>query len=155
MMAVADLVQTQVLGALLCSSRYASTAACRAATLVNTPRRMRSLTGQAINIGAVLTWGPGFFHQKLNFPGKDDPVSKPQNRLHDDLEGSGSPSSHCRHLVLLRMKGMDDPGTTKISVRASLARAGSALAPTPRGYCAEPDIPGRARPPRCIRRPAR
>jgi hypothetical protein len=72
------------------------------------------LAGEAINIGAVLTWGPGFYHQKLNFSGKDDPVSQPQNRLHYDLEVSGFPSSHCGHLVLLQMKGMDYPGTTRI-----------------------------------------
>ncbi len=72
------------------------------------------LAGEAINIGAVLTWGPGFYHQKMNFTGKDDAVSLPQNRLHYDLEVSGFPSSHCGHLVLLQMKGMDYPGTTKI-----------------------------------------
>ena len=72
------------------------------------------VAGEAINIGAVLTWGPGFYTQKLNFSGHDDPVSRPQHGLHYDLEVSGFPSSHCGHLVLLQMKGMDYPGTTKI-----------------------------------------
>lgn len=70
--------------------------------------------GEAINIGAVLTWGPGFYTQKLNFSGRDDAVSRPQHLLHYDLEVSGFPSSHCGHLVLLGMKAMDYPGTTKI-----------------------------------------
>jgi len=72
------------------------------------------LRGEAINIGAVLTWGPGFYTQKLNFSGGDDAVSRPQHLVHYDLEVSGFPSSHCGHLVLLGMKAMDYPGTTKI-----------------------------------------
>ncbi len=72
------------------------------------------VAGEAINIGAVLTWGPGFYVQKRNFSGHDDPVSRPQHRLHYDLEVSGFPSSHCGHLVLLQMEGMDYPGTTRI-----------------------------------------
>ena len=70
--------------------------------------------GEALNIGAVLTWGPGFYTQKLNFSGHDDAVSRPQNLLHYDLEVSGFPSSHCGHLVLLGMKAMDYPGTQQI-----------------------------------------
>lgn len=72
------------------------------------------IAGEAINIGAVLTWGPGYYTQKLNFSGHDDPVSRPQHRLHYDLEVSGFPSSHCGHLVMLGMKAMDYPGTTRI-----------------------------------------
>jgi len=72
------------------------------------------LQGEALNIGAVLTWGPGFYTQKLNFSGKDSPVSKPQHLLHYDLEVSGFPSSHCGHLALLGMQAMDYPSTTRI-----------------------------------------
>jgi hypothetical protein len=70
--------------------------------------------GEALSIGAVLTWGPGFYTQKLNFSGRDDAVSTPEHRLHYDLEVSGFPSSHGGHLVLLGMKAVDYPGTTKI-----------------------------------------
>jgi len=80
------------------------------------------LAGEAIDIGAVLTWGPGFCDQKLNFSGKDDAVSLPQNRLHYDLEVSGFPSSHCGHLVLLQMKGMDYPGQVAATLVAKNAR---------------------------------
>lgn len=70
--------------------------------------------GEALSIGAVLTWGPGFYTQKLNFSGRDDAVSTPEHRLHYDLEVSGFPSSHGGHLVLLGMKAMDYPGTKRI-----------------------------------------
>jgi hypothetical protein len=70
--------------------------------------------GEALAIAGVLTWGPGFYTQKLNFSGRDDKVSTPAHRLHYDLEVSGFPSSHCGHLALLQMQGMDYPGTTRI-----------------------------------------
>jgi hypothetical protein len=70
--------------------------------------------GEALSIGAVLTWGPGFYTQKLNFSGRDDAVSTADHLVHYDLEVSGFPSSHGGHLVLLGMKAMDYPGTMKI-----------------------------------------
>ena len=70
--------------------------------------------GEALAIAAVLTWGPGFYTQKLNFTGQDSAVSTVAHRLHYDLEVSGFPSSHCGHLALLQMKTMDYPGTSKI-----------------------------------------
>ena len=72
------------------------------------------VAGEGLGIGAVLTWGPGFYTQKLNFSGRDDPVSTVSTRLHYDLEVSGFPSSHCGHLVMLQVQAMDYPGTTKI-----------------------------------------
>ncbi len=70
--------------------------------------------GEALAIAGVLTWGPGFYTQKLNFTGKDNPVSTLAHILHYDLEVSGFPSSHCGHLALLQIKSMDYPGTEKI-----------------------------------------
>ena len=70
--------------------------------------------GEGLAIASVLTWGPGFYAQKLNFTGQDNPVSTAATRLHYDLEVSGFPSSHCGHLVMLQMKAMDYPSTTKI-----------------------------------------
>ncbi len=75
---------------------------------------MPQVQGEALAIASVLTWGPGFYTQKLNFTGQDHALSTPAHRLHYDLEVSGFPSSHCGHLALLHMKGMDYPGTTKI-----------------------------------------
>ena len=72
------------------------------------------LKGEALAIGSVLTWGPGFQTQKLNFTGQDHPVSTPATKLHYDLEVSGFPSAHCGHLALLQMKAMDYPGAARI-----------------------------------------
>jgi hypothetical protein len=70
--------------------------------------------GEGLAIGAVLTWGPGFYHQKTFFTGADATASTVAHILHYDLEVSGFPSSHCGHLALLQMKAMDYPGTSKI-----------------------------------------
>lgn len=70
--------------------------------------------GEGLAIGAVLTWGPGFYHQKTFFTASDAQVSTPAHILHYDLEVSGFPSSHCGHLALLQMKTMDYPGTSRI-----------------------------------------
>ena len=74
----------------------------------------RQARGEALSIASVLTWGPGFYTQKLNFSGHDDPLSSSTMRLRYDLEVSGFPSSHCGHTVLLQMRAMDYPGTTRI-----------------------------------------
>jgi hypothetical protein len=75
---------------------------------------MRQVEGEALNIGAVLTWGPCYYYQKQFFTGEDDPLSKADRRLHYDLEVSGFPSSHSGHLVLLGLKDQDYPGTHRI-----------------------------------------
>lgn len=72
---------------------------------------MRHVMGEAINVGCVLTWGPGWYHQKQQFTGIDSPVSRPDSLLRYDVEISGFPSDHCGHLVLLRLKEDDYPGT--------------------------------------------
>ena len=72
---------------------------------------MRHISGEGVNIGCVLTWGPGYYHQKHFFEGKDNPLSTSSNIMRYDLEVSGFPSSHAGHLVLLRLKDQDYPGT--------------------------------------------
>jgi hypothetical protein len=69
--------------------------------------------GEALAIGSVLTWGPGFHTQKRHFSGRDHALSTPSSILHYDLEVSGFPSAHCGHLGLLQMRSMDYPGTTR------------------------------------------
>ena len=93
-----------------------------------TPEAMiRHVRGEALAVGDVLTWGPGYYYQKQFFSGR---VYEPHNRLehpkyqeannvtlkprgtpHDveslvryDVEVSGFPSSICGHLMLLRLK---------------------------------------------------
>jgi hypothetical protein len=80
------------------------------------PRDMiRQISGERLNIGAVLTWGPDYYYQKQFFSGHDDPLSKPDELMHYDLEVSGFPSSHAGHIVLLGLREQDYPGATRIS----------------------------------------
>jgi hypothetical protein len=75
---------------------------------------MRHILGEALNVGAVLTWGPCYYHQKQFFEAKVNRLSTAENLMRYDLEVSGFPSSHCGHLVLLRLKDQDYPGTRVI-----------------------------------------
>lgn len=74
----------------------------------------RQALGEDLNIAAVLAWGPSWYHQKTFFTGHDDPLSTKENIMRNDVEVSGFPSSHAGHIVLLRLKEDDYPGTTKI-----------------------------------------
>ena len=75
---------------------------------------LRHVQGEDLKIGAVLTWGPGWYFQKTFFEGKDNKVSTPDNRIRYDVEVSGHPSSHTGHIVLLGLKEQDFPGTQRI-----------------------------------------
>jgi hypothetical protein len=75
---------------------------------------IRHTTGEDLKIGSVLTWGPGWYFQKSFFEGKDNAVSTADNRIRYDVEVSGHPSSHTGHLLLLRLKEQDYPGTKRI-----------------------------------------
>jgi hypothetical protein len=74
----------------------------------------RQVVGEDLNVAAVLAWGPGWYHQKSFFTGAVNPLSTDKNIMRYDVEVSGFPSSHAGHLVLLRLKEDDYPGTTKI-----------------------------------------
>ncbi|WP_018612392.1 CehA/McbA family metallohydrolase [Segetibacter koreensis] len=74
----------------------------------------RQAMGEDLNVAAVLAWGPSWYHQKTFFTGHDDPLSTSTNIMRNDVEVSGFPSSHAGHIVLLRLKEDDYPGTTKI-----------------------------------------
>jgi hypothetical protein len=76
--------------------------------------KSRQVRGEGLNIGSVLTWGPGYYHQKQFFSGRDDPASTSTRLVHYDLEVSGFPSSHSGHLVLLGLKDQDYPGAKRI-----------------------------------------
>ena len=74
----------------------------------------RQMLGEDLNIGTVLTWGPSWYHQKDYFTGKIHPLSTKKNIMRYDVEVSGFPSSHAGHIVLLRLKEDDYPGTKTI-----------------------------------------
>lgn len=99
-----------------------------------TPETMiRHVRGEALAVGDVLTWGPGWYHQKqffsghvyapknvLEYPEMQEarnvtlrPAATPRDKdsmIRYDIEVSGFPSSHSGHLVLLRLAGQDYPG---------------------------------------------
>lgn len=76
---------------------------------------IRQISGERLNIGSVLTWGPDYYYQKQFFSGHDHPLSKPDELMHYDLEVSGFPSSHAGHIVLLGLREQDYPGAARIS----------------------------------------
>ena len=75
---------------------------------------MRQVLGEGLNTGAVLSWGPSWYHQKGFFTGHDNALSTARTILHYDVEVSRFPSSHAGHLVLLGLTEDDYPGTTRI-----------------------------------------
>jgi hypothetical protein len=75
---------------------------------------IRHILGEDLNVGSVLTWGPCYYYQKQFFEAKDNKLSNGENLMRYDLEVSGFPSSHSGHLVLLRLKDQDYPGTKVI-----------------------------------------
>jgi hypothetical protein len=75
---------------------------------------MRQVLGEALSIGAVLNWGPSYYHQRQYFEAKDNKLSTPSTRMRYDVEVSGFPSSFNGHLVLLRLREQDYPDTRQI-----------------------------------------
>lgn len=75
---------------------------------------LRHITGEDLDVGCLLTWGPCWYYQKQFFQGQVSDLSTPQNLLRYDVEVSGFPSSHAGHLVLLRLTEDDYPGTKRI-----------------------------------------
>lgn len=74
----------------------------------------RQAAGEDLKVSSVLSWGPGWYHQKNNFTGLQHELSGKGNLMQYDVEVSGFPSSHAGHVVLLGLKEDDYPGTTKI-----------------------------------------
>ena len=70
----------------------------------------RQVKGEALNVGCVLTWGPGFDHQHSFFSSSVDRVSEPLTRLKYDIEVSGFGSQALGHVCLLNLKEQIYPG---------------------------------------------
>ena len=70
---------------------------------------MRHVLSEALSVGAVLNWGPGYYHQRQYFDARENRLSTASTLLRYDLEVSGFPSSHCGHLVLLRLRDQGLP----------------------------------------------
>lgn len=74
----------------------------------------RQQLGEDLNLAAVLTWGPGWYHQKQFFTGNTSEMSTRNNVMRYDIEVSGFPSSHAGHIVLLNLREDDYPNTKVI-----------------------------------------
>ncbi|MCH2201435.1 MAG: CehA/McbA family metallohydrolase [Fuerstiella sp.] len=78
---------------------------------VEAPVMLHHIEGEGLNVGNVLTWGPGWEYQKNNFCGVADEVSTKTNVIRYDVEVSQFPSDHTGHLCLLGLSEDDYPGT--------------------------------------------
>lgn len=71
---------------------------------------LRQVKGEALHVGCVLTWGPGFDHQHKFFSSGADKVSEPMTVLKYDIEVSGFGSQALGHVCLLNLKEQIYPG---------------------------------------------
>jgi hypothetical protein len=77
------------------------------------PRDMiRQIEGEGLNVGSVLTWGPGFDHQKQFFAPDANKLSDLLHVMKYDIEVSGFGSEALGHLVLLNLRDQIYPGAT-------------------------------------------
>ncbi len=74
----------------------------------------RQGVGEDLDVLCVLSWGPGWYHQKQFFEGNVHVLSNDRNVMRYDVEVSGFPSSHAGHLVLLGLDEDDYPNTSLI-----------------------------------------
>ena len=72
----------------------------------------RQVKGEALNVGSVLTWGPGFDHQQRFFAAGVDARSEPSTRIKYDIEVSGFGSEALGHVVLLNLNEQIYPGAS-------------------------------------------
>ncbi len=59
----------------------------------------RQVKGEGLNVGSVLTWGPGFDHQRQFFAPAPDKRSEPLTLMKYDIEVSGFGSEALGHVV--------------------------------------------------------
>ncbi len=71
---------------------------------------LRQVKGEGLNVGSVLTWGPGFDHQHRFFAARPDKLSEPLALVKYDIEVSGFGSEALGHVVLLNLKEQIYPG---------------------------------------------
>ena len=70
----------------------------------------RQVKGEGLNVGCVLTWGPGFDHQRQFFAPAADKRSEPLTLMKYDIEVSGFGSEALGHVVLLNLREQIYPG---------------------------------------------
>jgi hypothetical protein len=72
----------------------------------------RQIKGEGLNVGSVLTWGPGFDHQKQFFAATKHGLSESLTLMKYDIEVSGFGSEALGHVVLLNLKDQIYPGAS-------------------------------------------
>ena len=72
----------------------------------------RQVKGEALNVGCVLTWGPGFDHQQHFFASSADKLSEPLTLMKYDIEVSGFGSQALGHVCLLNLTEQIYPGAS-------------------------------------------
>ena len=72
----------------------------------------RQIKGEGLNVGSVLTWGPGFDHQQQFFASTTHRLSESKTLMKYDIEVSGFGSEALGHVVLLNLKEQIYPGAT-------------------------------------------
>lgn len=77
---------------------------------VNPSDMFRQVKGEGLNVGSVLTWGPGFDHQRQFFAPTADARSEPLTLIKYDIEVSGFGSEALGHVCLLNLKEQIYPG---------------------------------------------
>lgn len=70
----------------------------------------RQIKGEGLNVGSVLTWGPGFDHQQRFFAPTADKRSERLTVMKYDIEVSGFGSEALGHVCLLNLKEQIYPG---------------------------------------------
>lgn len=70
----------------------------------------RQVMGEGLNVGSILTWGPGFNHQQQFFSPEVDRISEPFCLMKYDIEVSGFGSEALGHVCLLNLKKQVYPG---------------------------------------------
>ena len=79
---------------------------------VDPAHMFRQIKGEGLNVGSVLTWGPGFDRQQQFFAPTADVLSQPLALMKYDIEVSGFGSEALGHVVLLNLKEQIYPGAT-------------------------------------------
>jgi hypothetical protein len=72
----------------------------------------RQVKGEGLNVGSMLTWGPGFDHQQQFFAPTTNKLSEPLTLMKYDIEVSGFGSEALGHVCLLNLKEQIYPGAT-------------------------------------------
>ena len=72
----------------------------------------RQVKGEGLNIGSVLTWGPGFDHQQQFFAPAADRRSEARTLMKYDIEVSGFGSEALGHVCLLNLEEQIYPGAS-------------------------------------------